>query len=465
MSALEDFLQEKAQAGESLGTSAFTLNALKAREKLSRFALPEPGLWIVKMVQAAVAAGADEVRITFLRRKVEIEFANASHWEAEDILRYVSGGALPEERGLAHLVFGLSASAFGPEEQIAWSCGRYQIKLTEDGVEKLVNPDTSKLKVVVTRARKRYSLSESLSFPARYVMKQIAYEYKALIDRCIHCPIPLNIDGHHMVRTCALGTESLQFKPNYDSDNPDGRRFLLSVRPLYLGGEKQLRYPVPEVEWSPGQAYSDDGVHFKIQFWKSDGKPVDALCCIYSVLQRESTLRYVLDGVFLEQKDLFPSDQVDAFALALKRALEDGTDNFAIMIYLESSFAELDLSQFQVREAELGEIHRALLAPLLECFVALRETCRRPWDISVTTTPNPIHTPENWSVAGVGSLAFLSLFIPHALVIGAVGALAYPIYRLAKPSIDHRRANSLYARLDKVIEALEKLAQDAGQES
>ena len=448
-----------------MGSASFTLNALKAREKLSRFALPEPGLWIVKLVQAAVAAGAEEVRIKFLKQKVQIEFANACQWEAEDILRYLSVGEVPPERALAHLVFGLSASAFGPEEKIAWSCGRHQIKLTEEGVEKSAYADPERLRIVVTRARKRYSLSQKLSFPARHVMKQTAHEYKALIDRCIHCPIPLNIDGHQMVRTCTLGSDSLLQKPNHDSDKYNGRRLLLSFRPLCLEGKKQLKYPVPEVEWAQGQSFSDDGATFKIQFWKSEAEPIDALCCIYSVLQRESTVRYVLDGVYLEQRDLFPSHEVDPFSKSFQQALEDGQDNFALMIYLESSLGQLDLSQFQVREAELGEIRKVLLEPLLECFRALRETCRRPWEISVTTTPVRIHAADNWSVAGVGALAFLSLFVPHALVLGAVGALAYPVYRLAKPSLDRRAANSLSARLDKVIESLHQLAQDAGKET
>lgn len=457
MSDLDSFLQEQAQVGESLGTSTFTLHALKAREKLSRFALPEPGLWIVKLVQSAVAAGAEEIRIKFLRQKVMIEFANTCHWEAEDVLAYISGAKLPPDRGLAHLVFGLSASAFGPEEEIAWSCGRYHLRLTEDGVVKSANPDPSRVKILVTRAKKRYTLGQHLSFPLQYLMKQTAYEYKALIDRCIQCPIPLKIDGYDMVRTYALAAGSLRAKSSYVSDGYDGRQILFAVRPLSLGQGPQLKYPIPHREWPTGQTYCDDGENFDVQFWKAEEGPINAVCCLYSVMQRDSTLRHVLDGVFLEQTELFPYEQVSPFATELKRALEDDKDNFVLLVYLESSLSHLDLSQFQVRQVDLEGIQRALLEPLLQCFRALRDACRRPWNISTIKAPGPVHSAEKWSIAGVGAMAFLGLFTPHLLLISAVGAMAYPVFSLAKPVIDRSRAKTLSARLDRVIESLEKL--------
>ena len=466
MNDLDSFLQGQAQGGQSLGTSAFSLNALKAREKLSRFALPEPGLWIVKLVQSAVAAGAEEIRVTFLRQKVEIEFTNTCQWEAEDILAYISGAELPTDRGLAHLVFGLSVSAFGPEEQIAWSCGRHQIKLTEDGVEKSPNPHPAQIKITVTRAKKRYTLGQRLNFPVRHLMKQTAYEYKALIDRCIQCPIPLKIDGYEMVRSYALSAGSLRAKSSYVSDGYDGRQMLLAVRPLSLGHHSpQLKYPIPHREWSGDQAYSDDGETFNVQLWKAQESPINAVCCIYSVMQRDSTLRHVLDGAMLEQTELFPYEQMSPFAAELKRALEDGKDNFALLVYLESSLSHLDLSQFQVRQVDLEGIQRALLEPLLECLRTLREACHRPWENVTTKAPDPVHSSEKWSVAGMGAMALVGMFTPHLLLLSAVGALAYPVVRLAKPAIDRSRAKTLSARLDGVIEALEKLAQDEGLET
>lgn len=58
-------LLEQFSVGEVVSTDAFTINVLKAREKLARFQLPASGMWLVKFVQSAVAQSSSEVQIVY----------------------------------------------------------------------------------------------------------------------------------------------------------------------------------------------------------------------------------------------------------------------------------------------------------------------------------------------------------------------------------------------------------------
>ena len=68
-SSVEDFLSQLSQEGRFFESSSFTIDSLKAREKLSQFQMADSGLWLVKLVQAAVAAGAPSVRVQFEKRR------------------------------------------------------------------------------------------------------------------------------------------------------------------------------------------------------------------------------------------------------------------------------------------------------------------------------------------------------------------------------------------------------------
>ena len=55
---LERFIEEQQAAGQHIDSGTFTLSLERAHETLRDFQLASPELYVLKLVQAAVAAGA-----------------------------------------------------------------------------------------------------------------------------------------------------------------------------------------------------------------------------------------------------------------------------------------------------------------------------------------------------------------------------------------------------------------------
>jgi hypothetical protein len=163
-------------------------------EKLSRFALPDPDLWVVKLVQAAVVAGAPEIVFRLERRRVVVEFANQAGWSAAQILTDLMEGRSGSDSGLRHLQAGLLAAAMGLSQEICWSSAGQQVRLSADGVRCEAVEPTPQFRVVTNRTLpgKKPGL---LTTPLRYLWHQTAGEYKALVERCRCCPIAVVVDG------------------------------------------------------------------------------------------------------------------------------------------------------------------------------------------------------------------------------------------------------------------------------
>lgn len=58
----------------------FTLASSKAADKMARYLLPEPEMWVLKVVQAAVRAKADKLEFKFGRNKTTVRLAGGEAW-------------------------------------------------------------------------------------------------------------------------------------------------------------------------------------------------------------------------------------------------------------------------------------------------------------------------------------------------------------------------------------------------
>lgn len=108
----EDYLDEVRAQGtyESSGVFSHDLAAMLA--KLGKHQLPAPELFVLKLVQSAVAGGASEIRFrTDLGHDLEVTF-DGRPWEAEELgqLSHFLAGAPPDQRHLHHLAVGLQAA-------------------------------------------------------------------------------------------------------------------------------------------------------------------------------------------------------------------------------------------------------------------------------------------------------------------------------------------------------------------
>ena len=120
----------------------------------------QPGLWLVKLVQAAVAAGAEDVRISLRRKAVTVKFRRPDSWNAVEILEYVISGEQPGSDSLFHLCTGVRASVVFPGESVSWICGDKDCSF-----ERLLDQcqDASVVHGVCSDSQSREPLAESFS--------------------------------------------------------------------------------------------------------------------------------------------------------------------------------------------------------------------------------------------------------------------------------------------------------------
>lgn len=130
---VDEMLESMASEGAYLDSSAFTIDPFKAREKMSRYQFADGGLWLTKLVQAAVTAGAPQVRITLGRRKARVQFAPQEFWDAQTLLEAIFADAEPESRPISHLKAGLLGASGALSQSLSWTVGHTAVHLGASG--------------------------------------------------------------------------------------------------------------------------------------------------------------------------------------------------------------------------------------------------------------------------------------------------------------------------------------------
>ena len=88
---LNDLLGHLRKEGQVVSSGAFTIDLIHAREKLKEFQLVEPTHYVLKLVQAAVAAGASAIHLDSSKPKVVLRMAGVtfSAFEIESLFGYL----------------------------------------------------------------------------------------------------------------------------------------------------------------------------------------------------------------------------------------------------------------------------------------------------------------------------------------------------------------------------------------
>ena len=73
------------QGSEVADRGGFTVDAVKAKEKLERFRLADPLLYIVELMQAAVLGGANDIKVSVDADDVEVRFTGGRRLERDDL--------------------------------------------------------------------------------------------------------------------------------------------------------------------------------------------------------------------------------------------------------------------------------------------------------------------------------------------------------------------------------------------
>lgn len=356
VSNIDSFLGVLRDGGQYIQTSEFTLNSLKAREKLSQYQLPDSGLWIVKLVQTAVSSGASQFAVTFGRRRVDVVFANPLGLRAGALLQLVLSGEIPTDPTLRHMVTGLRSSATFSSESVAWSCGGESAALDSMGSRLEPVEEDGNFVLSCTRPSRQRALSKTLATSVSQLVKETAEEYEALYKRCWICPIPIIIDGKPMPRGFGI------VNAGYIEESPwqvvlsyeNSRRSSVSAVLAAIGvpsdsGDLTMAFRKVMGPHHPPQVTKP--VHRGSTFltWPEGPKDCKAVIVIECDLKANDYIEYVLDGAVVERVPLnVHHPKTTIFGIKITGL---GTAHrVCVRVFMPVHPNELDLSQFAVRE-------------------------------------------------------------------------------------------------------------------
>ncbi|MBI3926136.1 MAG: hypothetical protein HY319_11385 [Armatimonadetes bacterium] len=381
---LEDLLDDIRGEGRLESSGHFTVESRVALEKMARLQLHSPYEYVLKLIQAAVAARAGEIRIDTDRRGVSLLFDRAV-WNLEH-LRDLSDLVLEPQatgpqRHRTHLAIGLNAArALEPREieVVSWNGthGAHLVRRgTSETVERLVSgPATERTRIQV-RDRRAIPLrpsgpawagwsdhlaTRSLGDYGAEMRSLWDSEYSQIWRRALFAPIPVVLDGRAVNRPFLGAPKTLtsldrrQQVMNITHPTVGYRirqcRFLLGGQdrlpgPATMGilgitalWQRPRRFPAALKKWSSGALHSQKLP--RLRLW---GEPVLSCHAILGQLPRGyfSTsigwIAFVKDGVVMRK--LMPR--------------RESMTNWCIVV--SANDLESDLSEFGVVENEAYE--------------------------------------------------------------------------------------------------------------
>lgn len=464
MNELEQYLASEAAQGLMIDEGGFSLTPEKALEKLSLFSLPSPGMWVLKLLQAAVVVRASEIRFSFQRQLVTVEFDNLGGWEASQVLEQLLSAQTGDEPGIRHLVAGILGAAMGFSQYLGWSCGQSGVRVEKSGPTTGLQTDDGLFRLVATRPKQSAFSVNTFSSPIGYLMRQTAHEYKALVDHGVASPIPIIIDKFRLEGSYQVATSGLPRVKGYDSDSSDGTGVMLGQLPISGLDRPPIAYPIDS---APLVNLDDEREKLEtLRLPPQPGVEVQAVVCVHACLQRCSRLNLMMDGVLLESRLLTD----DPLAGPLLAALADSKDDLVLDVYLNVSWNQLDLTQFKSRDASFCRELAAAIPAIRALLETLSEEAPKKWDFS--KTPPVVRKLPSLTIGTIVGGAFLTMFIPHFIILGGFCGVAYvgakaintltPIGTVWEKMADkmHRtKAQQFQERIARALAALEDMEQ------
>lgn len=417
MNDLEQYLASEAAQGLMIDEGGFSLTPEKALEKLSLFSLPSPGMWVLKLLQAAVAVGAPEIRFSFQRQLVQVEFDNLGGWDAQLVLDQLLSAQTSDRPAIRHVVTGLLGAAMGFSQYLAWSCGESAVRVQKSGPTSEPQTDDGLFRLVATRPKQSALSINTFSSPIGYLMRQTAHEYKALVDYGVASPIPIIIDKFRLEGSYQMATSELPKVKGYDSEGSDGTGVMLGQLPISGLDRPPIVYPI---DHAPLENFDDEREKLgTLRLAPAPGVEVQAVVCVHACLQRCSRVNLMMDGVLLESRLLTD----DPLAGPLLAALADSKDDLVLDVYLNVGWKELDITQFKSRENSFLRELAAGVPQLRALLQTLSQEAPKKWDFS--KTPPVVRKLPSLTIGSIVGGAFLTMFIPHFIILGGFCGVAY----------------------------------------
>lgn len=204
-SLLDSYVERLRGDGQYDSEGAFTMAADRALGTLSHFLLPNPGDWLLKIVQTACAGGASELRIKQTRASTQVRFRLPGGLDLTALETSLANSSIPPASdALGHLFLGLRA--------VSGEKGRdWVARVVRQGEETLLQCSGGKLSA--RRNSSDQGLHEMADFHLAVAYprgefgklgglirfgESIQEEHQALLTRARGCPIPLILDGERI---------------------------------------------------------------------------------------------------------------------------------------------------------------------------------------------------------------------------------------------------------------------------
>ena len=200
---LEDYLEDQAEQGQSLGQEDFTIDSSGALKKLAAHSLPFAGAWLLKCVQTAVASGCRQgVRVISGRKETVVNFDTQRAWTAEEVRAVFLDPTPRPDEVLMHLKYALWGAGISGAHPFVLHLPNLPVALVWSGGTELgeipVQEVRQKLELVV-RHESLEGPTEQGFFARRKRVSRINSEtMMALLNNAYTCPVPLTLDGRRL---------------------------------------------------------------------------------------------------------------------------------------------------------------------------------------------------------------------------------------------------------------------------
>ncbi|MGE0492943.1 MAG: protein kinase [Vulcanimicrobiota bacterium] len=212
-SPLDDYLKELTDQGTVDSQGVFTLDLAKAFEKLQRFRLARPSFYLLKFVQAAVAARSSRLEVTVRADLVDLSF-ELDHDLFDDVGAAANLLQQPESAPhgpIRHLVLGLSSALGVAHASFLWSVigpNRGQVLMIEGQTIRLSPPTAYAGQGRVRRCRFMLVRRAVRMMVTADDARAFVSERDTIKERCCCAPLALFLNGE-LLQPPAAGVDCL----------------------------------------------------------------------------------------------------------------------------------------------------------------------------------------------------------------------------------------------------------------
>lgn len=198
---LDSFIAAQREAGSLDSRGEFTVALEKARAKLREYQLADPSFYLLKIFQAGVRAGADEIHIRLGRRQVRLWFyldEASAEFDFDRLFSIIQDVLSAPVSALRHLVVGLNASLVKDPDEVIWGHWERQasskaVRLSGDEFEVVSDPPVPGRFWTDSRSHLYYFQAR---FPGGVSLFSSATseEHTAVVQRCGFAPVKVFLD-------------------------------------------------------------------------------------------------------------------------------------------------------------------------------------------------------------------------------------------------------------------------------